>query len=160
MFPKVVLENFYLKSRHSIDDGKTKPPHGFVIPGGQRDATRVALLVNLLRMQGIEVGRATSEIKVKTARSRPGPSSSSAISRTAASPRSCSRKQDYPIRTSAPTTTAAGRWLDAARGGQGDRRQDDPRRARRAGDRGGAGRVGDGPAAPAATPSRTTARPT
>jgi hypothetical protein len=65
MFPKVVLENFYLKSRHSIDDGKTKPPHGFVIPAGQRDMTRVALLVNLLRMQGIEVGRATSAIAVK-----------------------------------------------------------------------------------------------
>jgi hypothetical protein len=64
-FPKVVLENFYLKSRHSVDEGKTKPPHGFVIPAGQRDMTRVALLVNLLRMQGIEVGRATAEIKVK-----------------------------------------------------------------------------------------------
>jgi hypothetical protein len=64
-FPKVVLENFYLKSRHSVDDGKTKPPHGFVIPAGQRDMTRVALLVNLLRMQGIEVGRAKAEIKVK-----------------------------------------------------------------------------------------------
>lgn len=64
-FPKVVLENFYLKSKHSIDGGKTDPPHGFVVPAGQRDMTRVVLLVNLLRVQGIEVGRATAEVKVK-----------------------------------------------------------------------------------------------
>jgi len=36
-----------------------------VIPAGQRDATRVATLVNMLRMQGIEVGRATAEVKLK-----------------------------------------------------------------------------------------------
>jgi len=35
-----------------------------VIPGDQRDATRVALLVNLLRTQGIEVGRATAPVTV------------------------------------------------------------------------------------------------
>jgi len=63
-FPKVVLENFYLKSLHSIEDGQSATPHGFVIPGGQRDMTRVALLVNILRMQGIEVGRTTAEIKI------------------------------------------------------------------------------------------------
>ena len=64
-FPKLVLENFYVKSRNSIEAGKKDAPHGFVIPAGQRDMTRVALLVNLLRMQGIEVGRATAEVKVK-----------------------------------------------------------------------------------------------
>jgi len=63
-FPEVVLENFYLKSRHSIEGGETETPHGFVIPSGQRDMTRVALLVNLLRAQGIEVGRADKQIKV------------------------------------------------------------------------------------------------
>jgi len=64
-FPKVILENFYLKSRNSMEDGEKNAPHGFVIPDGQRDTTRVALLVNLLRIQGIEVGRATAEVKVK-----------------------------------------------------------------------------------------------
>lgn len=63
-FPQVVLENFYLKSRHSIEGGETETPHGFVIPAGQRDMTRVALLVNLLREQGIEVGQAAKEVKV------------------------------------------------------------------------------------------------
>ncbi len=63
-FPKVVLENFYLKSLHAIEGGENDAPHGFVIPGGQRDMTRVALLVNILRMQGIEVGRTSAEIKI------------------------------------------------------------------------------------------------
>jgi hypothetical protein len=63
-FPKVVLENFYLKSLHSIEDGVNKTPHGWVLPSGQRDMTRVALLVNLLRTQGIEVGQATGDVKV------------------------------------------------------------------------------------------------
>jgi hypothetical protein len=64
-FPAMVVENFYRKSLNSIETGKTKAPHGFVFPAGQRDMTRVARIVNLLRVQAIEVSRATSEIKVK-----------------------------------------------------------------------------------------------
>ena len=64
-FPKVVLENFYLKSLHSVEQGENDTPHGFVVPGGQRDMTRVALLVNLLRRQGIEVGRAEEDVEVE-----------------------------------------------------------------------------------------------
>ena len=63
-FPEVILENFYRKSRNSIEDGLTEAPHGFVIPAGQPDMTRVALLVNLLRTQGIEVGRTAGEAVV------------------------------------------------------------------------------------------------
>jgi hypothetical protein len=64
-FPQVVLENFYLKSRHAIESGRTDAPLGYVIPGGQRDMTRAAFLVNALRGQGIEVGRTTTEVKLK-----------------------------------------------------------------------------------------------
>ena len=64
-FPKVVLENFYKKSRNSIEAGKNEAPYGYVIPAGQRDPTRVALVVNLLRQQGIEVGVAKAEVKLK-----------------------------------------------------------------------------------------------
>jgi hypothetical protein len=64
-FPKVILENFYKKSFNSIESGKKDAPFGYVIPGGQKDPTRVAMLVNLLRIQGIEVGRATAEVSVK-----------------------------------------------------------------------------------------------
>jgi hypothetical protein len=63
MFPSVIVENFYVKTRNSIEEGKTKAPYGFLIPV-QRDLTRAAELVRILRIQGIEVGRATGEIKV------------------------------------------------------------------------------------------------
>jgi len=65
MFPATVLENFYVKTRNSIEEGKSKPPFGFVIPV-QRDMTRAADLVNILRIQRIEVGVATQAFKVDT----------------------------------------------------------------------------------------------
>lgn len=63
-FPVIVLENFYKKSLHSIEAGKAEKPYGYVIPAAQADQTRLGLVVNILRLQGIEVGRATSQIKV------------------------------------------------------------------------------------------------
>jgi hypothetical protein len=65
MFPATVLENFYVKTKNSIEEGKTKAPFGFVIPS-QRDMTRVAELVNILRIQRIEVGVATQAFKIDT----------------------------------------------------------------------------------------------
>ena len=65
-FPKIILENFYVKSRHSIEAGRKETVAGYLIPAGQRgDITRVARVVNLLRMQGIEVGTLKSEAKLK-----------------------------------------------------------------------------------------------
>ncbi len=64
-FSKLILENFYQKSRNSIDAARKEPVAGYVIPAGQRDMTRVATVVNLLRMQGIEIGRATGEVTLK-----------------------------------------------------------------------------------------------
>jgi hypothetical protein len=64
-FPEVVLENFYKKSRNSIEAGKKDAPYGYVISSAQPDQTRVEFFVNILRMQGIEVGRATGEVKLK-----------------------------------------------------------------------------------------------
>jgi hypothetical protein len=63
MFPQVVVENFYVKTKNAIEEGRTKPPYGFVIPV-QRDMTKAAELVRILRIQGIEVGHATGEIKL------------------------------------------------------------------------------------------------
>lgn len=63
-FPKVIVENFYKKSRNSIEDGKSNPPHAFIIPT-QRNMTSVQFVINTLRLQGIEVGRATAEVKLK-----------------------------------------------------------------------------------------------
>jgi hypothetical protein len=64
-FPKVILENFYQKSRNSIESGKKDAPFGYVIPAGQADMTRVAFVVNTLRTQGIEVGKTLGEVKLK-----------------------------------------------------------------------------------------------
>ena len=61
-FPNLVVENFYQKTKNSIESGKKDAPYGFVIPV-QRDMTRVAELVNILRVQRIEVGQATADIK-------------------------------------------------------------------------------------------------
>ena len=55
--PAFLLENFYRKSRNAVADGERTPPHGFIVPAGQRDMTRAATLVNLLRIQGVEIGR-------------------------------------------------------------------------------------------------------
>jgi hypothetical protein len=64
-FAKTILQNFYDKSRNSIESGKNEAPFAYVLPAEQRDMTRVAFIVNILRMQGIEVGRATAEVKLK-----------------------------------------------------------------------------------------------
>jgi Zinc carboxypeptidase len=63
-FPKIILENFYVKSRNSMETGRKETVAGYVIPAGQRDMTRVERLINLLRLQGIEVGRASAEVKL------------------------------------------------------------------------------------------------
>ena len=62
-FPNLIVDNFHRKTQNSIESGRSDPPHGFVIPV-QRDMTRVAELINILRIQRIEVGRAPKEIKV------------------------------------------------------------------------------------------------
>jgi hypothetical protein len=64
-FSKTIVENFYRKSANSVKSGETEAPFGFVLPAGQADMTRVAFVVNILRLQGIEVGRATAEVKLK-----------------------------------------------------------------------------------------------
>ena len=64
-FGKTILENFYDKSRNSVESGAKDAPYGYVLPSGQKDMTRVEFIVNTLRLQGVEVGRATAEVKLK-----------------------------------------------------------------------------------------------
>jgi hypothetical protein len=64
-FPQVVLDNFYRKSCNAVESGKKDAPYGYVIPINQPDPTRVAFVVNILRLQGIEVGRANMGVKLK-----------------------------------------------------------------------------------------------
>lgn len=60
-----LLENFWQKSKNSLQRGRTQRPHAFVIPGfaQQRDPRRVAYLVNQLRRHGIEVHRVTEALE-------------------------------------------------------------------------------------------------
>ena len=54
-----------MKSRNSVKSGETEAPYGYVFPRASADMTRVAFIVNMLRLQGIEVGRATAEVKLQ-----------------------------------------------------------------------------------------------
>jgi hypothetical protein len=63
--PEIIVENFYKKSRNAIEAGRKDAPYAFIIPAGQPDMTRAALVVNLLRMQGIEVGQTTAAATLK-----------------------------------------------------------------------------------------------
>ena len=63
MFPNLVLQNFYIKTRNSLEAGKTQAPYGYVMPVS-RDMTRVATLVNVLRAQGIEIGTLNAETTI------------------------------------------------------------------------------------------------
>ncbi len=65
MFPQAILENFYRKSRNSIEAGRTQAPYAYVIPAEQSDMTRVARVLELLHLQGIEIGRAAAPVKLK-----------------------------------------------------------------------------------------------
>jgi hypothetical protein len=65
MFPNLVLENFYVKTKHSMEAGGTAAPFGYVFPV-QRDMTKVATLINVLRAQGIEVGTLNADVTIGT----------------------------------------------------------------------------------------------
>jgi hypothetical protein len=62
---QALLGNFYQKGLHSWQKGVTQAPYAYVIPDGQGDPTRVAQLVSRLMSQGIEVHRASSELKLR-----------------------------------------------------------------------------------------------
>jgi hypothetical protein len=95
MFPATILENFYIKTRNSINDGKSKAPYGFVVPV-QRDMTKAAEFINILRIQRIEVGVANAAF---TAGGKTYPAGSYVIKRDQPYGRLAKNlieKQDYP----------------------------------------------------------------
>ena len=63
-FPRVLLENYYVKSRNAVTAGTKAEPFGFILPADQEDPTRVAFVIHILRMQGIEVGRIKAAVKL------------------------------------------------------------------------------------------------
>jgi hypothetical protein len=59
------LNNFYLKSKRSIAKASNEGPAAYIIPGDTLRPVEAADMVNLLRLQGVEVHRATKEFSVK-----------------------------------------------------------------------------------------------
>ena len=53
------LDNFYLKSKRSVEKAAKEGPAAWVIPGNDPRPGQVAGLINLLRAQGVEVHRLT-----------------------------------------------------------------------------------------------------
>jgi hypothetical protein len=60
MFPNLVVENFYTKTKNSLTATDAGGPQAYVFPM-QKDMTRVAALVNVLRAQMVEVGTLGSQ---------------------------------------------------------------------------------------------------
>ncbi len=63
-FPQVIVQDFYVKSKNAVAAGAKEAPYGFILPADQEDPTRVAFVIHILRMQGIEVGRAKADVKL------------------------------------------------------------------------------------------------
>jgi Zinc carboxypeptidase len=59
------LQNFYLKSKRSVNKAWNEGPVAYVIPGDQSRMVEAADMVNLLRLMGVEVHRADKEIAIK-----------------------------------------------------------------------------------------------
>jgi hypothetical protein len=59
------LRNFYLKSKRAVNKANNEGPTAYVIPGDEARPVEAAEMVNLLRLMGVEVHRATKEFSVK-----------------------------------------------------------------------------------------------
>ncbi|MFQ5568612.1 MAG: M14 family zinc carboxypeptidase [Rhodothermales bacterium] len=60
------VENFYLKSKRSVEKGRTEAPYAWVIPREQGRPLATVNLVNLLMQQGVEIHEATRELRWST----------------------------------------------------------------------------------------------
>ncbi len=59
------LNNFYLKSRRSIEKAANEGPAAYIIPGDTPRPVEAADMVNLMRLRGIEIQTANKEFTVK-----------------------------------------------------------------------------------------------
>jgi len=63
----VYLENFWLKSKRSVDKGKNGPIYAWVVPASQRAKFNAADMVNALKTQGVEIQTANAAFKAGSA---------------------------------------------------------------------------------------------
>jgi len=69
---RMYLENYWLKNKRAVEEGRTGPTHAWVIPADQRRKADTAIAVNDLRRQGLEISRATATFKAGALEVRPG----------------------------------------------------------------------------------------
>ena len=62
---KLFMENFYLKSKRSVEKATTEGPAAYVFPASDTRKFQQARLLNLLRLQGVEVHKANSSFTVE-----------------------------------------------------------------------------------------------
>ena len=60
---RLYLENYWLKNKRAIDEGVKGPIHGWLIQARQRRKADVAIAVNDLRRQGLEISQAPAAFK-------------------------------------------------------------------------------------------------
>ena len=110
------VENFYIKSRNAVKKGKEEPPYAFVIPAQQRRKLAAARLINLLRLQGIEVHRAAEklqwEIKPKENTSKPAGAKTDKTGKTTKPRTMTAARGAYVIRMDQPYQALARILLD------------------------------------------------
>ena len=61
---ELYLENYWLKNKRAVAKGKDGPTYAWVIPATQRRKADAADAVNELRMQGLEISKASSPFRV------------------------------------------------------------------------------------------------
>jgi len=59
------LNNFYLKSKRSVDKAHTEGPAAYVLPADETRPVEAAELINLLKLQGCEIHRLNAPVEVK-----------------------------------------------------------------------------------------------
>jgi hypothetical protein len=72
------LNNFYLKSKRSVDKARTEGPAAWVFPADDPRPAEQASLLNLLRLQGVEVHRMEKELRIPAAQEPAGDKEKSA----------------------------------------------------------------------------------
>ncbi|HEX3102704.1 MAG TPA: M14 family zinc carboxypeptidase, partial [Pyrinomonadaceae bacterium] len=59
------LSNFYLKSKRSVAKARTEGPAAYVLPSSDTRPVEQAELLNLLKLQGVEVSRLNADVETK-----------------------------------------------------------------------------------------------
>src|SRR5207344_235225 len=64
------LNNFYMKSKRSVEKARTEGPAAWVFPADDPRPGEQARFLNLLQVQGVEVHRTEKEIRLPAAESK------------------------------------------------------------------------------------------